>query len=77
MRGLVNIAMGKSDNHRLEVVATSRAGSGNTVWHASETSVGMIAVGAACGLAWAASCAAGWSRSLGTNRLSAGSVLSR
>jgi len=40
MRGLVNIAMGKSDNHRLEVVATSRAGSGNTVWHASQTSSG-------------------------------------
>lgn len=40
MRDLVNIVTGVSANGRLEVVTTSRAGSGNTVWHASETSRG-------------------------------------
>jgi hypothetical protein len=40
MGGLVNIATNVSPDGRLELVATSRAGSGNTVWHASETSPG-------------------------------------
>jgi hypothetical protein len=38
MRGLVDIVTDVSANRCLEVVATSRAGSGNTMWHASETS---------------------------------------
>jgi len=40
MGGLVNIALSWNDDGRRELVATSRAGSGNTVWHTWETSPG-------------------------------------